>query len=57
MPTSSFSVKERAIACVTRAGPVQRLLDVSGLRHAVLVFDPVEEAAAHVLRNEEPRPS
>ena len=38
----------RVIACVTRAGPVQRLLDVTGLRHALLVFDMLEQAAEHV---------
>jgi anti-sigma B factor antagonist len=52
-----FQRQGRVIACVTRAGPVQRLLDVTGLSHALLAFDTPEEAAAHVLRNDPPRPS
>jgi anti-sigma B factor antagonist len=52
-----FQRQGRALACVTRAGPVQRLLDVTGLRHALVVFDTPEEAAAHVLRTDPPRPS
>jgi anti-sigma B factor antagonist len=51
-----FQRQGRAIACVTRAGPVRRLLDVTGLRHALLVFETLEEAAAHVLRNAPPGP-
>jgi anti-anti-sigma factor len=46
-----FQRQGRAIACVARAGPVQRLLDVTGLRHALQVFDTLEQAAEHVLRS------
>jgi anti-sigma B factor antagonist len=52
-----FQRQGRVIACVTGAGPVQRLLDVTGLSHALLAFDTPEEAAAHVLRNDPSRPS
>jgi anti-anti-sigma factor len=34
-----FQRQDRAIACVVREGPVQRLLDVTGLRRALHVFD------------------
>jgi anti-sigma B factor antagonist len=47
-----FQRQGRAIACVTRAGPVQRLLDATGLRDALNAFSTLEDAAAHVLRNE-----
>ena len=52
-----FQRQGRAIACVTRAGPVQRLLEVTGLRDALQIFDTLEDAAAHVLRNDPRRPS
>jgi hypothetical protein len=47
-----FQRQGRAIACVTRAGPVQGLLDATGLRDALHAFSVLEDAAAHVLRNE-----
>jgi anti-sigma B factor antagonist len=40
----------RALACVIREGPVQRLMDETGLRHAMAVFRTLEDAVAHVLR-------
>jgi anti-sigma B factor antagonist len=45
-----FQRQDRAIAFVIREGPVQRLLDATGLRHGLAFFDTFEEAAAHVLR-------
>jgi hypothetical protein len=35
---------------------VQRLLDVTGLRRALHVFDTLDEAAGHVLRHDAARP-
>jgi anti-sigma B factor antagonist len=40
----------RALACVVRQGPVEQLLEATGLRHGLAVFETPEDAAAHVLR-------
>jgi anti-anti-sigma factor len=45
-----FRRQGRVLACVVRQGPVERLLDVSGLRQTLAVFETPEEAAAHVVR-------
>jgi anti-anti-sigma factor len=45
-----FRRQGRAMACVIRPGPVERLLDAAGLRDALHLFGTPEEAAAHVLR-------
>jgi anti-sigma B factor antagonist len=39
----------RRMACVTRRGPVERLLDATGLRDALLICGTPEEGAALVL--------
>ena len=44
-----FRRQGRVLACVVRQGAVERLLDATGLRHALAVFDTPENAVAHVL--------
>ena len=45
-----FRRQGRMLACVVRQGPVSLLLDATGLRHQLAVFDTPEAAASHVLQ-------
>jgi anti-sigma B factor antagonist len=51
-----FARQARAMACVVSPGPVQRLLQTSGLRDALLLCETPEQAASAVL-NRRPRSS
>jgi anti-anti-sigma factor len=51
-----FQRQGRAMACVIRPGPVQRLLDAAGLGHALLVYATPEDASARVLAAHPARP-
>jgi anti-anti-sigma factor len=44
----------RALACVVRPGPVQQLLELTGLRNELLVCSTPEEAAAQLLDERHP---
>ena len=44
-----FRRQGRAMACVTRPGPVEHLLDATGLRATLQLFATPEEAAVYVV--------
>jgi anti-anti-sigma factor len=47
-----FRRQGRSMACVVRDdGPLQRLLEATGMRDALLQFRSLESAASHVLRD------
>ena len=50
-----FRPQKRAIACVTRPGPVEDLLDATGLRETLQLFAAPEQAAAYLVAGREQR--
>jgi anti-anti-sigma factor len=51
-----FQRQGRNMACVVSEGAVQRLLDATGLRHTLALFETPDDAVAHVLRTGARRP-